>query len=100
MFGASPSSPGLRGTLGPEGEPLIDGLPWKDLEALAAVRRAAGAPVDLVRFQAPDIGQRFDVLPLSILTDGVIEALGVDRRRLRPNIFIAGVELLAAKIAG
>jgi uncharacterized protein YcbX len=88
---------GLRGTIGPDGEPLIEGLPWNDPRSLGAVRRAAGAPVDLVRFEAPDIGQRFDVLPLSILTDGAIAALGVDRRRLRPNIFITGIDGLAER---
>jgi uncharacterized protein YcbX len=79
----------LRGRLGPDGEPLVDGRPWTDPGALAAVRRAAGADdVRLVRDPGP---ARFDVLPLSVLTDGAIAALGVDRRRLRPNLLIGGV---------
>lgn len=79
----------LRGRLGPDGEPLVDGRPWTDPGVLAAVRQAAGADdVRLVRDPDP---ARFDVLPLSVLTDGAIAALGVDRRRLRPNLLIGGV---------
>jgi len=37
------------------------------------------------------------VLPLLVATDGAIAALGVDGRRLRPNIVIAGVEGLAER---
>ena len=37
------------------------------------------------------------MLPLSIATDGAIAALGVDGRRLRPNIVIAGVDGLAER---
>ncbi|PYO55477.1 MAG: MOSC domain-containing protein, partial [Candidatus Rokuibacteriota bacterium] len=40
-------------------------------------------------YEGPD---RFDVLPLLVATDGAIARLGVDHRRLRPNILIAGVE--------
>jgi len=40
--------------------------------------------------------ERFDVLPLLVATDGAIRALATDRRRLRPNIVIAGVEGLAS----
>jgi len=35
--------------------------------------------------------ERFDVLPLLVATDGAIAAFGYDRRRLRPNIVIGGV---------
>ena len=85
---------GLAGTLGPDGEPLIDELPWNDPVSLAAVEAAAGAGAELVR---DDALERFDVLPLSILTDGAIAALDVDRRRLRPNILIGGVSGLAER---
>jgi MOSC domain-containing protein len=78
---------GLRGTLGPDGEPLIDERPWTAPESAAAVEAAAGADAHLVRY---DGAERFDVLPLLIATDGAIQRLGVDRRRLRPNIVIAG----------
>jgi len=84
----------LSGTLGSGGEPLVEGRPWDDPESLAAVRDAAGADVELVRHDGPE---RFDVLPLTVLTDGSIGALGVDRRRLRPNILVSGVEGLAER---
>jgi uncharacterized protein YcbX len=78
----------LHGTLGPDGEPLIDGRPWGAPQSAAAVREAAGAGAMLARYDGPE---RFDVLPLLVATDGAIDALGVDGRRLRPNIVIGGV---------
>lgn len=85
---------GLHASLGPDGEPLIDGAPWMSAASVAAVESAAGAGTRLVRC---DGGERFDVLPLLVATDGAIAALGVDRRRLRPNIVIEGVEGLAER---
>ena len=85
---------GLRGTLGPDGEPRIDGRPWRSLEAALDVRRAAGDGARLTR--DPDPG-RFDVLPLLVATDGALDRLGVDWRRLRPNLVIGGVEGLAER---
>ena len=85
---------GLRGTLGPEGEPLVDGRPWSAAASQAAVRAAAGRESRLVRYDGPE---RFDVLPLLIGTDGAFAALGVDHRRLRPNIVVGGVEGLAER---
>lgn len=79
---------GLHGTLGPDGGPLIDGRPWTAPESLELIRAAAGPDTRLVRAKPAD---RFDVLPLLVATDGAIRALGVDHRRLRPNIVIAGV---------
>jgi hypothetical protein len=76
------------------GEPLIDGLPWQSREAEDAIRRAAGPNARLSRYDGPE---RFDVLPLLVATDGAISRLGVDRRRLRPNIVVAGVEGLAER---
>ena len=84
----------LAATLGPDGEPVIDGAPWASEVVAAAVRAAAGPDARLVR----DHGrERFDVLPLLVATDGAIAALGVDHRRLRPNIVIEGVEGLAER---
>ena len=80
---------GLRGTLGPDGEPLIDGQAWDSQEALALVRRAAGDDAWLAADAGPE---RFDRLPLLLATDGAIAAFGRDVRRLRPNIVISGVE--------
>ncbi len=85
---------GLRATVGAGGEPLINGRPWRAPESAAAVRAAVGGEAELVRNDGPD---RFDVLPLLVATDGAIARLGVDRRRLRPNIVIAGVDGLAER---
>jgi len=82
---------GLAGTLAPDGSPLIDGAPWDGPAARKSVRRALGTDAfRLVRYEG-DGPQRFDVLPLTIVTDGALEAFGHDRRRLRPNIVVAGV---------
>jgi uncharacterized protein len=86
---------GLRGTLGADGTALVNDLPWDAPETAAAVRRAAGSGAKLIRYEGPE---RFDVLPLLVATDGAVAALGVDRRRLRPNILIAGVEGLAERL--
>ena len=80
---------GLHGTLGADGEPLIDGVPWSAVEALEQVRAAAGPDAYLARY---DGVERFDVLPLLVATDGAIAAFGRDVRRLRPNIVINGVD--------
>jgi len=85
---------GLRGALGPDGEPQVDGRPWDSPESALAVRAAAGREARLVRYEGPE---RFDVLPLLIGTDGAFEQLGVDHRRLRPNIVIGGVDGLAER---
>jgi hypothetical protein len=79
---------GLRGTLGADGQPLVNGFPWKSDEALALVKRAAGEDAWL---EAYDGLERFDVLPLLVATDGAVAEFGRDVRRLRPNILIGGV---------
>src|SRR5512137_2495957 len=83
-----------RGTLGADGDPLVDGRPWRSPEVAADVVAIAGKGARLVRFDGPE---RFDVLPLLIATDGAIAAFGHDRRRLRPNLVIGGVEGLAER---
>jgi hypothetical protein len=83
---------GLHGTLGADGMPRIDGLPWTHPEALARVRAAAGDDAWLDAYDGPE---RFDVLPLLVATDGAVEAFGRDVRRLRPNILIGGVDGVA-----
>jgi uncharacterized protein YcbX len=85
---------GLSAILGDDGEPLIEGRPWTAPESAAAIRAAAGSEATLARY---DGRERFDVLPLLVATDGAIAALGVDGRRLRPNIVVAGVEGLAER---
>jgi hypothetical protein len=83
-----------EGKLGPDGDPLVDGRPWRDPEVAADVVAIAGKGAHLVRFDGPE---RFDVLPLLVVTDGAIAAFGHDRRRLRPNLVIGGVEGLAER---
>jgi uncharacterized protein len=85
---------GLSATTAPDGRILVEGVPWEHPDVLAAVRRTAGAPVDLVSYAGRE---RFDVLPLMVATDGGIAALGYDGRRLRPNIVIGGVPGLAER---
>ena len=80
---------GLQGTLGPDGQPRVNGHPWKSAEALALVRAAAGDDAWLEAITGPE---RFDILPLLVATDGAVAAFGRDIRRLRPNILIGGVE--------
>ncbi len=85
---------GLRAALGEDGQPRVDGLPWTDPEVTRRVEQAAGPGVRLRRFEEE---QRFDVLPLLVLTDGALSAFGRDSRRLRPNLVIEGVAGLAER---
>ena len=79
---------GLRGTLGPDGQALVNGLLWNSAEALALVKEAAGEDAWLAAYDGPE---RFDILPLLVATDGAVAAFGRDVRRLRPNLLIGGV---------
>lgn len=93
----SRTRPGLllqRATLGPDGQPLVDGLDWRDPRVTAAVKRAAGPDSHLLFDSGPE---RFDILPLLIATDGAIDDFGRDYRRLRPNLVIGGVDGLAER---
>jgi uncharacterized protein YcbX len=85
---------GHKGTLGLDGEPLVDGQPWKSPEVASKVVDIVGPGAKLVRY---DGAERFDVLPLLVATDGAIAAFGHDHRRLRPNIVIGGVEGLTER---
>jgi uncharacterized protein YcbX len=85
---------GLHGTLDPDGNARIDGHRWDSREALAAVRVAAGPDAAPLYY---DGSRRFDVLPLLVATDGAIAAFGHDRRRLRPNLVLGGVDGLAER---
>ena len=85
---------GLRGSLGPDDQPLISGHRWDSAEALALVRSAAGPRAEVQYHEGPE---RFDVLPLLVATDGAIAAFGYDARRLRPNIVVGGTEGLAER---
>jgi hypothetical protein len=83
-----PALLGFHATLGPDDEPLVDGLPWSSEAVAARVREAVGPDVRLARYDGPE---RFDILPLLVATDGAITKLGMDRRRFRPNILVSGV---------
>ncbi|MGZ7039375.1 MAG: MOSC domain-containing protein [Thermoanaerobaculia bacterium] len=83
-----------RACIGPDGEPLVDGLPWNSPAIAQAVIEAAGEGASLIRYAGPE---RFDILPLLVATDGAIAVFGEDGRRLRPNIVIGGVEGLAER---
>ena len=83
---------GLRGTLGPEGRPRINGHPWDSAEALALIRNAAGDDAWLEAYEGLE---RFDILPLLVATDGALALFGRDVRRLRPNLLIGGVAGMA-----
>jgi uncharacterized protein YcbX len=79
----------LHAALGEDGEPRVDGLPWRSLEVTRLVEAAVAPGARLVRI---DGVARFDVLPLLICTDGAVAQFGRDVRRLRPNLLIGGVD--------
>jgi uncharacterized protein YcbX len=85
---------GHRATLDLSGHPLVDGRPWTDATVLEDVRRHVEPGATLAHDEADD---RFDILPLLVVTDGATAAFGRDARRLRPNIVIGGVEGLAER---
>src|SRR5438132_13816416 len=79
---------GHRATLGMDGEPQVDGRPWRAPAVERDVVVAVGVGASLVLASGLE---RFDVLPLLGATAGAILALRTDGRRLRPNIVIGGV---------
>ncbi|MGC4052395.1 MAG: MOSC domain-containing protein [Paludibaculum sp.] len=83
-----------RASTTPEGEILVDGLPWESAQVRQAAEEAAGPGARLVRSDAED---RFDILPLLVATDGMLQAVGTDTRRFRPNLVISGVPGLAER---
>jgi MOSC domain-containing protein len=85
---------GHRATLVGDNQVLIDGLPWDAKEVAGDIETAAGAGTQLVMSDAKD---RFDILPLLIATDGMLTAVGHDRRRFRPNLVVGGVPGLAER---
>ena len=84
----------LRATLGEDGEPLVDGLPWRSPQVARRVEAAVAPGARLARFDGPE---RFDVLPLLVCTDGAVSMFGRDVRRLRPNLLIGGVDRVAER---
>jgi uncharacterized protein YcbX len=81
----------LQGGLDADGTPTVCGIRWDDPSALLLVRAATEPDARLVYYDG--VGpQRYDVLPVSVATDGGIAAVGVDRRRFRANVYLRGVE--------
>jgi uncharacterized protein YcbX len=78
----------VRAATGHDGAPLVEGHRWDSAAAADIVRRSAGPDARLVADTAPE---RFDVLDLLVATDGAVDRLGLDIRRLRPNIALTGV---------
>lgn len=75
-------------TLSSADEVLVDGRPWNAEDVARDVEAAAGPGARLVQSDSED---RFDILPLLVETDGMLAAVGHDRRRFRPNLVIGGV---------
>ena len=84
----------LHATTDAMGEPLVNGRPWTDAEVLRSVQAIVGRGTQLVRDES---SARFDILPLLVATDGAITVFGRDRRRLRPNIVVGGVDGLTER---
>jgi MOSC domain-containing protein len=85
------SRPGLLtipGSTGDAGVPCVGGARWDSAEAAAIVAERAGPDARLTSYGGPE---RFDVLNLLVATDGAVNRLGADIRRLRPNLLIGGV---------
>jgi hypothetical protein len=91
-----PGMLGLQASLDADGVPTIGGIRWDRPEALAAIRAVTESDAELVYYDG-DGPQRFDVLPVSLATDGGVAAVGVDRRRFRANIYVSGVEGLTER---
>jgi uncharacterized protein YcbX len=87
---------GLQGGLDADGVPTVGGVRWDDPRALTAVRAVTDPDAELVYYDG-DGPQRFDVLPISVATDGGVAAVGVDGRRFRANVYVAGAEGLAER---
>ncbi len=78
----------LSASAGPDGAPRIEGHRWDSAQAAELVREHGGSDARLVADTDPE---RFDVLNLLVATDGAVERLGHDVRRLRPNIVLSCV---------
>lgn len=88
-----PALLGLAATIADDGTPSVDGAAWDSAAAAASVRQAAGRGAVLAH--SPEA--RFDDTPLMVATESAFEELGVDGRRLRPNIVIDGTDGLAER---
>ena len=80
---------GLKATLNANDDVEINGLPWNAPAIREVVQTIAGPGAQLTHYTGPE---RFDILPLLVATDGAIDHMKIDSRRLRPNIIIGGVD--------
>lgn len=80
---------GLEAVVGPDGEPMVNGDPWQSASASDAVAQVAPG-CRLVSTEGAPVGLRFDLAPVLVLTTSIVAELGVDHRRLRPNVLIDG----------
>jgi len=71
-----------RATLGPGGRVQVDGRDWEDPEVVSWIRDAAGPSARLRRMDGPE---RFDIMPLLVLTDGAVEARPADEFVIPPD---------------
>lgn len=78
----------LPAETGPAGIPMVAGARWDSAAAASAIHAHAGPDARLTAFDGPE---RFDVLNLLVATDSAVAELGVDVRRLRPNVLLGGV---------
>jgi uncharacterized protein YcbX len=85
---------GIETGIGGDGEPTIEGKPWRSPAVGELLGRVVGEHGRLVR---TDGGARFDAAPVLVLTDGALAAHGADRRRFRPNVVVSGVEGLSER---
>jgi uncharacterized protein len=84
-----PALLGLHPEMREDGSIAISGFSWDTPAAADLVSETANQRARLLDLSTNN--DRFDVLPLLVATDGAINSLGIDSRRLRPNIIIAGV---------
>ena len=84
----------LRTTHGEGATVRVEGLDWQSPEIAERVRTAAGPGAHLVRMEGAG---HFDIMPLLVTSDGAVAVLGVDHRRLRPNLVVGGVTDLAER---
>ena len=73
-----PALLGYRATSGPDGEPRVDGQPWRSGDIALAVEAAAGKGARLVESEPEN---RFDILPLLVATDGMLASSEADSWR-------------------
>jgi hypothetical protein len=78
----------LPATTAADGGVLVAGRPWSSAAVAELIRHRAGPDARLIEYGGPE---RFDVGNLLVATDSGIASFGHDRRRLRPNLVIAGV---------